>query len=266
MKKINFYLALLIAVIISSCGNDNSGEASNEASIDLGEVQPENGTKEIVNYPVFDWDTLKGLYSGVFSGSEIRIKINYISDKNVVGYNVHKGLVRNLHGKVEQSMENIILHMEEPGDHEFDGKFVLTVDRKTLGVNAIWTPNDSIKLQPKKMTLEKIVYEDDYDMEEGITESNFFRVFNYVYDEQGELFFHEDGLVVYRFYPNRDSEAYNDQFEEIKGSWMWQKNGVVVNWEKNELFPGPSHLQVIDEDEYYHYLQMGDRTFHPSFI
>lgn len=266
MKITNYYLYFILFALLFSCGNDTSSEASDEAAVEIGEAGKAEQKQEVVNYPAFAWDSLKGLYSGIFAGSEIRIKINYISDKNVVGYNVHKGLVRNLHGKVDQTMESVILHMEEPGDHEFDGKFVLTVDRKTLAIHAIWTPNDTIKLKSKKMTLEKVVYNEDYSYEDGVTESNFFKIFSYVYDELGEMYFHEDGLVIYRYYPNRDSEEYNDQYEEIKGSWMWQKNGVVINWEKNTQFSAPSHLRVINEDEYYYYLQMGDRMLHPSFI
>lgn len=262
--KHNKLLLTLFTIILFSCGDNTSSEASQEASVKTNlENKPTESEAENVVYPEFNWDTLQGLYSGMFGGSEIRIKINYISDKNVVGYNVHKGLVRNIHGPVEQTMESVILNLEEPGDHPYDGKFVLTVDRKTLAIKANWTPNDTINLRPKTVTLDRV--NTDYkDISEGIDAENFSVYFSYVGDTIGEMYFKEDGLVIYRYYPNTDYDERREQYKEIKGSWTFQKNGAAIDWQKNEIFPGTSHVQIIREDEYYAYLKMGTRTLYPS--
>ena len=50
---------------------------------------------EIPQEDNFHYDTLQGMYIGDFGGSDIRLIINYVSNKNAIGYNIHKGLQRN---------------------------------------------------------------------------------------------------------------------------------------------------------------------------
>ena len=62
---------------------------------------------EIAEEDNYDYDTLSGMYIGDFAGSDIRIRLNYVSKKNAIGYNNYKGLQRNLTGKVSREDKKV---------------------------------------------------------------------------------------------------------------------------------------------------------------
>lgn len=238
-------LALMSLVIVLSSCNDEPIEASTEAIVE--EIH-----EETEDFPSFNWDTLKGMYIGDFAGSDIRINITYISSKNVVGYNIHKGLLRNISGKVEQSIDSVLLKMEEPGDNKFDGTFQLFVNRENLAINGIWVPFDK-KLTPKTFTLKKVIPM-EYDENAPITNGNFTHYFRYVSDTIGEFEFSEDGFVVYSYYPTVGSTGKKEQLETVKGTWSVKAKSVIVNWQPNTAFPKSSSTFTITNDEYQHIL------------
>src|SRR5690606_17933885 len=53
-------------------------------------------------FPETNFDTLRGLYTGDFGDGFINVVLTYVNDKKAIGYNVHKGLQRNLSGSVVQ--------------------------------------------------------------------------------------------------------------------------------------------------------------------
>ena len=87
---------------------------------------------EIPPIDKYDYDTLSGMYIGDFAGSDIRIVISFVSHNHAVGYNIHKGLQRNISGTLKEEMHEVILELNEPGDHEFDGVFTLTFAKEDL--------------------------------------------------------------------------------------------------------------------------------------
>ena len=92
MKRIIY--SCLILLLIASC---KEKEAPKEV------LTINNIPAEIPETDKFDYDTLKGMYTGDFGGSDIRIILNYVSQNNAIGYNIHKGLQRNLSGNVSRS-------------------------------------------------------------------------------------------------------------------------------------------------------------------
>jgi hypothetical protein len=56
---------------------------------------------------------LKGNYIDDFAGSNIRIAIIFISNKQIIGYDVLKGLVRNLSGDVSADEKTLLLNVED---------------------------------------------------------------------------------------------------------------------------------------------------------
>src|SRR5688572_14078880 len=78
--------------------------------------------KTLVTLPV-NPDKVEGTYIGDFKGSPIAITLNYVSDKHVTGYNVHKGLTRNVSGTIEAKEDGLHLQLSEPGNNPYDGVF-----------------------------------------------------------------------------------------------------------------------------------------------
>lgn len=224
MKKI-LLLAGILSFYLVSCGSD---EAKTETEkVEIAPVIPDEDT--------FDYDTLQGMYIGDFAGSDIRIILNYVSSKNAVGYNIHKGLQRNINGKVSRSGDSVTIVLEEPGDNEYDGKFTLLFIGNDLHPSGQWE-SFSGKISKKKLKLDKFVVKEARN-EKDINTGNFHNYFNYLGDELGHYEFREDGLCLYIYYPNQDDENHLDQLVEIQGTWSLNGQDVTVDWQPNARFP-----------------------------
>jgi len=244
----------LFCCFIASCGG--KGEIKN------GAVAAESTETAETNIEPFDWDTLKGSYIGDFAGSDIRINITYVSNKNVVGYNIHKGLFRNISGKVRETADSILLNMDEPGDNKFDGSFQIVVLKSDLSMNGTWVPFRK-ELSKKAFSLDKVELSKD---DKTLTNSNFADYFYYVSDSIGSLYFEPGGFVKYSYYPKTDNLNYADQLEEIKGSWSVKGKTLTINWLENLVFPTrKSVFKVLFDTENYNFELKGEgRTLHPQ--
>src|SRR2546430_2015280 len=89
---------------------------------------------------IYNYDTLEGAYVGNFGGSDIRIILTHVTGKHATGYNLHKGLRRNINGTMQQTGNTFTFVLNEPGDHPFDGKFSFTIDTITFILSGTWTP------------------------------------------------------------------------------------------------------------------------------
>lgn len=250
-----FVILFLFCCLIVSCGGNNDDSVSSK------DVETE--VNEVLSFEPFDWDTLKGGYLGDFGGSEIRINITYVSNKNVVGYNIHKGLFRNISGKVTETMDSIVLHMDEPGDHKFDGTFQIVVLKSDLSMHGTWVPFKK-GLGKKVFSLEKIIIDKD---DKKLSNSNFSDYFYYVSDSLGSFYFDNSGFVKYKYYPKTDNVNYADQLEEIKGSWTISGKNLLINWAENPVFPSrKSTFKVIFDTEEYNFELIGEgRTLYANY-
>lgn len=237
MKKI-LLLSGILAFYLVSCG-----KAESETEQEKLELTPEIPAED-----TFDYDTLHGTYVGDFAGSDIRIILNYISSKNAIGYNIHKGLQRNIMGKVTRSGDSVTVILEEPGDNEYDGKFTLLFIGNDLHPTGTWE-SFSGKISKKKLKLNKIVFKEAKD-EDDINEGNLSTYFNYVSDTVGHYEFHDDGLCLYIYYPNPDYENHLDQLIEIQGTWSLKGRTIRVDWQPNAVFPDRKSELTVTRTEY----------------
>lgn len=235
------YYALLLTGLIYSCQQEPK-----EDIILIEEIEP-----DIPAPDKFQYDTLQGIYTGDFNGSPIRIVLNYVSANNAIGYNVHKGLKRNLNGKVRKSNDSIYLTLKEPGDHEFDGVFELFfigIDNEPTGK---WESNSG-ELAPKKLKLEKKNIEQMNN--EEFNALTLPRYMGEISDSIGDYNFLQDGLVKFRYYPTTDDNQRVEQYEEIKGSWMYKDSIISVDWQSNSIFPDKRtqfRLKIGEWENYY---------------
>ncbi len=241
----SFFLILGAAITLYSCQEKPAEQ----------KVKIEKIAAEIPEEDTFPYDTLSGVYMGDFGGSPIRIALNYVSGSNAIGYDLHKGLQRNINGTVSKDGEKVILVLSEPGDNKYDGVFTLTFDNIDEEPSGVWVANDQ-KIPSQEFTLKKI----NYDMQgEGdeITIANFANKFNSVSDSIGEYSFKEDGLVTLRYYPDEDLEWDQQQYEEITGSWDLDGDQVTINWEPNDIFKGNRLDLTIRKYSEYEYSLIG---------
>ncbi|XOV69089.1 MAG: hypothetical protein ACFHU9_07865 [Fluviicola sp.] len=200
------------------------------------EIKIEKVEAEIPELDEFPYDTLQGLYMADFGGSPIRIALNYVSGTNAIGYNLHKGLQRNIMGSVTRSGDSVRLVLSEPGDNKFDGVFTLQFNGIDSKPNGKWVANNE-KIPGQEFTLEKIVFDENSESEE-ITMFNFADKFGEMSDTLGQYTFMEDGFVTLKYYPDTQKDWDQQQYREIKGSWDLQGDKVTINWEPNDVFKG----------------------------
>jgi hypothetical protein len=250
-----FVFLFLTAISLAACSSSTS-----EVELDSELMAAET----TLNKAEYKLDTLRGVYSGNFGNSEIRIVINYINDSKVVGYNVHKGLQRNLLGTVREKENDIELMLEEPGDNPYDGIFTVSIDKKSFKMSGSWE-SLSGKISKKTFKLSKEQTNNINDMDWDnivVTKSNFADIFYYVTNEKGNFSFKENGMVIYAYYP-ATTEYSKQQMIEIKGSWSFADDEITINWQANDLFPTRvSTLTIEREENYIQGLKMDDESYY----
>lgn len=220
-------------------------------------------------YPDFCFDTLVGSYEGDFAGSPIRININFTSNKHATGYNIHKGLVRNISGKITEDSNSVFLTLAEPGENEFDGVFHLTVNREDLKMSGTWTPNDE-NLTEKSFDLERYTPINSIDKPHLQAKSDFLEYMGSIGDSLADINFEQDGLVICSHYPNGINELENSQLIEVFGNWsLINDTTISVSWEKNDVFPNRESTFHLMEEKYEHYtrifLQLDERKLYTNY-
>lgn len=244
----NYFYFLLITGVLAACSDSSTKEAIAYKGIEA----------EIPDEDLFDYDTLQGMYIGDFGGSDIRIILNYVSKTNVIGYNIHKGLQRNLSGKVKRSGDSVTVYMAEPGDHEFDGVFELLFIGENPTPKGTWKSNSGI-ISPKKFKLNRIqpTLDINWGSDEKISLENFHHFFVTASDSLGDYSFKSDGLVVFSYYPGgywseeEDAAAHSKkQMTEILGTWSMRGKFVTISWAQNRVFPLPDMRYEVRQGEY----------------
>jgi hypothetical protein len=193
--------------------------------------------------------SVQGLYKGDFDGSPIYININYSSGKHIGGYNVHKGLRRNLSGTIQQGASGWELLLSEPGDHAFDGKFKLVFDANFVTAKGQWNPTNTLSLKEKKFTISRVepTATDNY---EDFTPDNTYS------SDHADISFDKDGSCLFHFYDKITDSTFVDQMTTARGTWEKKDSSITVNWQKNEHWDKTSstfdiHYSKSDDGSQY---------------
>lgn len=166
--------------------------------------------------------SVTGTYSGHYSKGLITLVINYISGYIVSGYDVHKGLRRNLNGAVEQIDGHLIFELKEPGGNPYDGTFFINLDTVSGKITGKWIPTDSTKAHAGPLDLAR---SDGADREEYSDEWG---------GDLGTLTFQKDGICTLEYYPTRGG---NSQLITVTGSYEVKGNTFRIDWQRNDHTP-----------------------------
>ncbi|MBS0025777.1 hypothetical protein ACTJJ0_09490 [Chitinophaga sp. 22321] len=178
---------------------------------------------------------LPGTYTGDFGGAPIYIILNYANGKNVAGYNVHKGLRRNLRGEMTKENNTWILTLSEPGDHPFDGKFILTFDEQFNNAKGSWKPLNNSTLKEKNLALHRNAENTNENYAMTGNTFNFFLIDNS--DSKSDLSFNEDGSCMLQLYEKINDTTYANQMLRIRGTYQKLNDSTLsISWEKNPHF------------------------------
>jgi hypothetical protein len=172
--------------------------------------------------------------------------LTYVNENHAIGYDIHKGLKRNISGTHSVDGDYIVMLLNEPGDNKYDGKFKLKIDKKTFDVLGDWSPVSST-LKSKMFTLTKRVTKESDSL---INENNFSERFGFVSDTLGEMSFERDGSCTYTYVPVLDAVERREQEITVKGNWSLFNKTVNITWEQNNVFTSGESEFTIREEEY----------------
>ena len=85
---------------------------------------------------------LIGEYEGAFGNSPITVEITSVRGEETEGFSRHMDVQRPLKGTWQRDGTFFRLKLKEPGDHPYDGTFLLRIDQKTETAQGVWFPDD----------------------------------------------------------------------------------------------------------------------------
>lgn len=181
-------------------------------------------SQSLVRLPVRP-ERVQGMYTGEFKGSPLCIVVNYVTQEQARGYDLHKGISRNLSGVVEFSEGKLHLFLVEPGDSRFDGQFHLAIDTATWTGQGKWksfVTGTQIPFHFQKREIKK----------EGEGQVFVDAFSNYITLQP-------DGACTYHF---QDDSTNTAETVIITGRYKKEGNKVAISWEKNKVFPSGKSL------------------------
>jgi outer membrane lipoprotein-sorting protein len=158
-----------------------------------------------------------------------------VSDNHASGYNVHKGLTRNISGTIEATADGLHLQLAEPGNNQYDGKFDFIIDTTNWMARGYWTPfkkGEEAAFQLKKKVVLK--EEEQWDMIFTDTLQNYITL-------------KPDGSCSYTYLADTTNTG---QEHTIRGNYTREKGKVTVYWQKNNVFPQKSVFTLIETKPY----------------
>ena len=202
----------------------------------------ESGSTEPVGkfyVPKYAVDNFQGTYTGSFDKGFLTLVINYVSGKNVSGYNLHKGLRRNVNGVMTEENGKFNFELKEPGDNPFDGTFSFTIDTTNFALTGTWKPFDESKTSAKQLALTKKPADtSDYISQLGSWIPN-----SGTYATDTILQFDPQGTCEYNFYQKPGDST--SQMISVKGNFVANKDTIIIEWQKNEYTPEQKMTMVI---------------------
>ena len=214
---------LAIICVVTSCTNNKTDE---KPAVIKG--------KAFSTLPVPP-ERIKGTYIGDFKGSPIAITLNYVSSNRASGYNVHKGLTRNISGTIEASKDGIHLVLEEPGNNQYDGKFDLIID--TMKWTGMGTWKSFKKGEETSFNLRKQISEKEEDQWPA----------TYTDSLMNDLTLKPDGSCTYTYLTDTTKTGQEITF---RGNYTKEKNTITIYWQKNNVFPQKSVFKIIETKPY----------------
>lgn len=191
--------------------------------------------KTLVALPISP-EKVKGTYTADFKGSPISIVLNYVSDNHVSGYNIHKGLMRNIAGTIEADGGALHLILSEPGNNQYDGKFDLMLDTAKFNGKGSWKPFK--KGEATDFSFKKQGPTNDED-QYGQT---------YIDSLGNYISLKPDGSCTYSYLTDTTNTG---QQLTVRGNYSKEKNTYTIFWQKNDAFPSQkSVFKMIEQKPY----------------
>lgn len=160
-----------------------------------------------------------GVYSGNFGNDGIiTLVLNYISGNTVSGYDVHKGLRRNVNGEMTRDGGKLNFVLKEPGDNRFDGTFSFSLDTTSRKIEGEWTLATGMTARVVRYKLTRLQWDEN-------AEDN-----KWVHADTA-LSFRNNGTCQLEIMP--PEVDYSKQRAVVQGNYDRRGDTFRIEWEKN---------------------------------
>lgn len=198
----------------------------------------------------FDTKAFEGEYVGDFGDGHIVLVLSYVQGKNVSGYNVHKGLRRNLKGSLTETAGEYRFLLNEPGDNKYDGVFDFTLDPNDFSGKGRWTPNNKDVVSAKSFTLKWRLRDSSENQFVGF------------WDGPDMLEIKSDGIVEITYWaPINGTNGEESEQHTLRGQWLSEGNTITMEWPNNPHNHGEKYVLTFGESEdgYYSLTDKGKK-------
>lgn len=220
MKLFSLCLLFAFTFLLASCGETKTEENQS----------PTDTTAQVVKKR-YDTEKLVGVYQGPFGKSTVILQINYAQGKNASGYNILRGVKRNIKGSLEPNGASFRFKLSEPGNEKYDGVFEFDIDTTTFVLSGKWTPNDPTATDEKTFTLERI------ELTEKISNDLESQYSGRIGDLEGTLILNKNGTLVFDcgyFDENKkDTESGGWIKLKIKGTYFQAEKSISIEFENH---------------------------------
>ena len=191
-----------------------------------------------------------GSYSGHFKSGLLTLVINYVSGNTVSGYDLHRGIRRNINGRIDEKDGGYALVLKEPGGNPFDGTFFLSMDKAAQKLDGRWVPTDSSRTHSGSLTLSK-----SFDLKSD-DEDYYYAEWD---GDLGKLSFTQDNTCKLEYYPDSTSGDPNGQMITINGNYIKSVDTFQIDWQNNKHTP-TLHMRLIRQ----HYIEVSSDSTIPE--
>src|SRR5262245_40680078 len=140
-------LCLFLTLALFGCGGN---QPANPATADNNTAAPTPTESRTVDAPVKTSHPILGSYVGLFEAktydskqniswsNKITVFLDSISGDRLFGHSVVAGNYRPFIGTLRKQGEDFMAEGSEPGDDQYDGKFVMTIDVAGKTIKGTW--------------------------------------------------------------------------------------------------------------------------------
>jgi len=220
-----FFFALVLSILsCSSCNSSadkNGGNSQKKAGPDPFPAAQDTVAPAALPaiYKPDSSARFMGVYTGTFGNDGIIIlMLNYISGKTVSGYDVHKGLRRNVNGEVTREGGKLHFVLNEPGDNRFDGGFGFLMDTASRKINGEWVLDNPARVVARHVNITLAPMEWEEDARD-----------NQWNHADTALDFYNNGTCLLVITPENE----HAQKVVVRGNFDKKKDVFLIEWEKN---------------------------------
>ncbi|MEP6676621.1 MAG: YARHG domain-containing protein [Ferruginibacter sp.] len=124
------FTLIFLCIAVLSCNNNTAKDTAKDKTV-------------AVTTPVIETtNPLLGYWVGFLGDNKLNLSLQQVNGKEISGKSIAAGNYRDIKGSIEENSDAYVIHMTEPGDDKYDGRFDFTIKKSGMVCSGSWVPND----------------------------------------------------------------------------------------------------------------------------